>query len=67
MVELSPTSDGGDAIGDSSVDDNYGTKKYSKILGLYDKGVSRTLYQIKHIVMQLVKPEFNAYGPKETR
>jgi len=51
VVEVSPASDGGDMVGDSGADDDYGTKKYAEILGFYDKGVPRTLYQIWRTAM----------------
>jgi len=66
MVGLSPASDGGDAAGDSGVDDAYGTKKYAEILGFYDEGVPRTLYQIWRTTMQCAMAEFSVYGPGET-
>jgi len=66
MVELSPASDGGGAAGDSGVDNDYGTKKYTEILGFYDEGVPRTLYQIWHMAMQRAMAEFSVYGPGET-
>jgi len=56
IVELSTASDGGNAAGDSGVDDDYGTKKYTEILGFYDEGVPRTLYQIWRTAMQRVCP-----------
>jgi len=66
LVETSPVSDGGDAAGDSGVDDDYGTKKYGEILGFYDEGVPRTLYQIWRLAMQRAIAEFSVYGPGET-
>jgi len=51
LVETSPVSDGGDAAGDFGVDGDYGTKKYGEILGFYDDGVPRTLYQIWRTAM----------------
>jgi len=44
LVEVSPASDGGDAAGDSGVNNDYGTNKYEEILGFYNEGVPRTLY-----------------------
>jgi len=66
MVELSAASDGGDAAGDSGVDNDYGTKKYTEILGFYDEGVPRTLYQIWHMAMQCAMAKFSVFGPGET-
>jgi len=43
-VEVSPASDGGDVVGDSDANDDYGTKKYAEILSFYDEGDTRTLY-----------------------
>jgi len=51
VVEVGRASDGGDVVGDSGTNDDYGTKKYTEILGFYDEGVPRTLYQIWHMAM----------------
>jgi len=66
MVELSPNSDGSDAVGDSGVDDDFGSKKCAEILGFYDEGVPRILYQILRTAMQRALAEFSVYGPGET-
>ena len=65
LVETSPVSDGGDAAGDPGVDDDYGTKKYAKVLCFYDEGIPRTLYQIWRPAMQRAMAEFSVYGPGE--
>jgi len=46
LVETSPINNGSDMAGDPGVDDAYGSKKYAEILGVYDEGVPRILYQI---------------------
>jgi len=46
VVEVSPASDGGDWVGHLGANDDYGAKKYFEILGFYEEGVPRTLYQI---------------------
>jgi len=63
---VSPTSDGGDVVGDSGADNNYGTKKYPEILGFYDEGIPRTLSQMWRTAMQCAMAEFSVYGPGET-
>jgi len=66
LVEVSPASNDGDAAGDSGVDYDYGNKKYAEILGFYDEGIHRTLYQIWRTAMQRAMAEFSVYGPGET-
>jgi len=66
VVEVSPPSDGGDMVGDSGADDDYGTKKYTEILGFYNEVVPRTHYQILCTAMQRAMAEFSVYGPGET-
>jgi len=63
---VSPTSDGGDVVGDSGANDDYGIKKYAEILGFYDEGVPRTLHQIWRTAIQRAIAGFSVYGPGET-
>ena len=65
-METSPVSDGDDVAGGSSVDDDYSTKKYTEILGFYDGGVPRTLYQIWNTAIQCAIAKFSIYGPGVT-
>jgi len=65
-VELSPASDGSDAAGDPGGNYANGTKKYTKILGFYNEGIPRTLYQIWRTAMHHAMAKFSSYGPGET-
>jgi len=66
VVVVSPASDCTDMAGDLGADDDHGTKKYAKILGFYNEGIPRTLYQIWRTAMQCAMAEFSVYGPGET-
>ena len=52
-------------VGDSEANDDYGTKKYTKLLSLYNESVPRTLYQILRKAIQRVMAKFGVYGSEE--